>query len=147
MFLHVRNSYEIHGSLQKVSGSSGKFPGVSGNLPGPFFQLPGTGELLLGLVQRCLGWTVQGTCSFASRCGVGTRPYDSALYGRKYRPPSPEVPSELPEESSEILEDSSEISGASHGSKRSSKVVPWISSGTQNTTCFKVPEKSHGTTL
>ena len=60
MFLHVRNSYEIHGSLQKVSGSSGKFPGVSGNLPGPFFQLPGTGELLLGLVQRCPGWTVQG---------------------------------------------------------------------------------------
>ena len=60
MFLHVRNSYEIHGSFQKVSGSSGKFPGVSGNLPGRFFQLPGTGELFLSLVQRCPGGTPQG---------------------------------------------------------------------------------------
>ena len=38
-------------------------------------------------------------------CGVGTQPYDSALYG-------PEVPSEFPEESSEILEDSSEVPAA-----------------------------------
>ena len=71
--LHVRNSYEIHGSFQKVSGSSGKFPGVSGNLPGRSFQLPGTGELFLSLVQRCPGGTPQGTSSVddGARLGKG----------------------------------------------------------------------------